>query len=133
MKACKDIKCRRSGQKLRLSEFPVNRRSEDGHYIYCLDCCRRRSRETRRAKGARERTFREQGIDIDRKPMVQSMMAFSQVHDAINKGCKTREEIQQATKLNYDLIGDALAELWEVKGIKLERLSSGEKVWQVAA
>jgi hypothetical protein len=47
--------------------------------------------------------------------------AFSQVYDAVNNGCRTREAIRRETKLDYDLIGDALTELiWECKAIRIQ-------------
>jgi hypothetical protein len=128
MKICKDINCKRAGQKLSLNEFPRDRRAVDQRYVYCKSCCRRRSRELRAARGARE--YRRRELGIERKPMVLSpSMAFSQVYEAVNKGCRTREAIRRETKLDYDSIGEALLELWEVKGLRIERLSSGKRVW----
>jgi hypothetical protein len=128
MKICKDINCKRIGQKLGLSEFPRDRRADDQRYVYCKECCRRRSRELRAQKGARE--YRRRELGIERKLMVLSpSMAFSQVYDAVNNGCRTREAIRRETKLDYDSIGEALLELWEVKGLRIERLSSGKRVW----
>src|ERR1051326_8040214 len=120
MKICKDINCNRRGQMLRLGEFPICRRNDDGRYIYCLECCRRRSRELRAAKGARE--YRRRELGIDRKPMVLSPgIAFSKVYDAVNNGCRTREEIRRETKLDWDSIGEALVELvWECKAIRIQ-------------
>lgn len=121
MKRCKDSKCNRKGQMLRPSEFPICRRNTDGRYLYCRECCRRRSRELRAAKGARE--YRRRELGIERKPNVLSpAFAFSQVYDAVNRGCRTREEIRWATKLDYDLIGEALVELvWECKAIRIQQ------------
>jgi hypothetical protein len=131
MKICKDTKCTRPGQKLSLNEFPRDRRSDSGRYGYCKDCCRRRSRELRAARGARE--YRRRELGIERKPLVLSpSMAFSQVYEAVNKGCRTREEIKWVTKLDYDSIGEALLELWEIKGLRIERLSSGKRLWVVS-
>jgi hypothetical protein len=48
-------------------------------------------------------------------------MAFSQVYDAVNNGCRTREAIRRETKLDYDQIGEALCELlWECKAIRIQ-------------
>ena len=120
MKICKDTNCERAGRMLRLSEFPRCRRNDDGRYIYCLDCCRRRSRALRAARGARENRRRELGIE--RKPNVMSPgIAFSKVYDAVNRGCKTREEIRRETKLDYDSIGEALCELvFDCKAIRIQ-------------
>lgn len=122
MKICKDTNCKRLGQKLSLSEFPRDPRAADGRYAYCKECCRRRSRAIRAAKGARKRTFKR-SLVIERKPMVLSLnpMAFSQVYEAVNNGCRTREAIRRETKLGYDQIGEALCELlWECKAIRIQ-------------
>lgn len=121
MKICKDTKCTRAGQRLRLTEFPRDRRADDGRYVYCKVCCVRRSRELRAAKGARE--YRRRELGIERKPMVLSpnFTAFSKVYDAINKGCRTRESIRRETKLDWDSIGDALTELiWDCKAVRIQ-------------
>jgi hypothetical protein len=53
--------------------------------------------------------------------MVLSGMAFSQVYDAVNKGCRTREEIRRETKLDWDSIGEALTELiFDCKAIRIQ-------------
>lgn len=118
---CKDINCERAGKDLRLSEFPVCRRSKTGRYLYCRSCCIRRSRALRAAKGARERRRRELGIE--RKPNVISPgIALEKVYEALICGCRTREEIRRQTQLDYDLIGDALTELvFDCKAVKIER------------
>ena len=128
-KICKDSNCNRSGQLLSLSEFPRDRRSKDGRYMYCLVCSRRRSRAQREREGARE--YRKRELGIDRKPMVLSsnIIAFNKVYDAVNNGCRTREEIRRETKLDYDEIGDALALWWEIKRLRPERLPDGRRVW----
>lgn len=123
MKFCKDNQCQRLGRLLPLSEFPRDRSREDQRYIYCRECCRRRARAIREAKGAR------QYLKIERKPNViaNSPFAFSLVYDAIKSGATTREEIQRITKLDFDSIGLALCELWEAKGIRIERLGENKR------
>src|ERR1043165_2919954 len=120
MKFCKDSQCRRSGQRLSLSEFPRDQRSDDGRYIYCSECSRRKSRELRARRGAQERRKRDLGID--RIQMVLSdEMAFTKVYDAVNSGCRTREQIRKETKLDYDSIGEALVELvFDCKAIRIQ-------------
>ena len=119
MKICKDTQCKRPGQQLRLSEFPRDRRADDQRYLYCKECSRRRSRAQRERDGARE--YRRRELGIDRKPMILSSMAFSKVYDAVNNGCRTREEIKRETKLDWDSIGDALVELvWDCKAIRIQ-------------
>jgi hypothetical protein len=120
MKACKDTNCTRPGQQLSLSEFPRDRRADDQRYVYCKECCRRRSRDLRASRGARE--YQKRDLGIERKPMVLSpSMAFSLVYDAVNSGCRTREAIQRETKLDYDSIGEALTELiFDCKAIRVQ-------------
>lgn len=122
MKPCRDQQCRRSGQLLTESEFPVNRFLKSGRGIYCLECCRRRQAEFRRRKGARQRRPRRSD-EPGRKPMViiGNGFALSMVYDAIQKGCKTRQEIHEETGLSYDDIGSALVELvWECKAVRIQ-------------
>ena len=59
--------------------------------------------------------------------LARSKFAFSLVYDAIKSGATTREEIQRITKLDWDSIGEALLELWEVKGIRIERLGENKR------
>lgn len=119
MKECKDIYCSRAGRKLSPSEFPRDRRADDGRYVYCLECSRRRSRELRAKRGARE--YRRVELGIERKPMVLSGIAFSKVYDAVNNGCRTREAIRRETKLDWDSIGEALTELiFDCKAIRIQ-------------
>jgi hypothetical protein len=48
-------------------------------------------------------------------------MAFTKVYDAINSGCRTREQIRKETKLDYDSIGEALVELvFDCKAIRIQ-------------
>jgi hypothetical protein len=53
--------------------------------------------------------------------MVLSGIAFSKVYDAVNNGCRTREEIRRETKLDWDSIGEALTELiFDCKAIRIQ-------------
>lgn len=109
MKVCKDQQCRLAGRLQRPSAFPRNRQSDDGRYLYCKECCRRRTNDLRATKG--ERQQRRIDLGLERKPVVKSGMAFSLVYEAIKSGKRTREEIQRSTKLSFDDIGDALVEI----------------------
>lgn len=100
-KVCGDKQCRRKGQRLRLSEFPVDRSRGDGLYVYCKECCRRRSYSGRPKR--------------DPIPKVAGD-PLSLVYSEIQHGPKTREDIRSATRLSFDQIGDALVVLvWECK------------------
>jgi|SRR6185369_2015486 len=116
-KYCKDRLCERAGELLPLDDFPRNAESKDKHYLYCRECCARRSRELRIKKGFKP------GLKITRKPMLAASggLALGKVYDAIRSGYTTREEIQRRTQLDYETIGLALCELvFEAKGVRIE-------------
>jgi hypothetical protein len=56
-------------------------------------------------------------------------MAFTKVYDAVNNGCRTREEIRRETKLDWDSIGEALSLLLEEKGLRIQRLPGDKRIW----
>lgn len=62
---------------------------------------------------------------MPRKPNITTA---ERVRLAIERGAKTREAIQRATHLDYDLLGELLAEMvWESKMIRIERLPEGRQ------
>lgn len=110
MKLCRDKFCDRSGQLLPLSEFTKNRRSSDGRSDYCRMCSRRMNRESYRTPpGSRAR--KRSSIDMN-KVMVQ-------VFTVIREGHRTREKIERETRLSEDVIGDALAMLYDRNHIRI--------------
>lgn len=117
-KICGNKECLRAGQRLGLSEFPLNRQSPDGRYYICKDCAALKTEMIRVSKGKKPRY----SDSVQRKPVMvaqaftASVKAFCEVYDAIKEGCRTRQEIQRKTQLGYDLIGEALVELiWNCK------------------
>lgn len=120
-KVCKNQQCSRVGLLLSLSEFPRNKHSPDGRYLYCLECCRLKTRALRGVKQVRK--YRRQELGIERKPMKMagSGLALSLVYEAIRSGLRTREAIQRKTRLSYDEVGDALTELiWEARAVRIK-------------
>lgn len=117
-KYCKDRLCERAGELLPLDDFPRNRMSKDRHYLFCKECCRRRSRES-----YGKRTGYKAKVIPRRKPMLVAIngLDLSKVYDAIRAGFTTREQIQRRTQLDYETIGLALCELvFEAKGVRIE-------------
>src|SRR5687768_763236 len=120
-KICGNKECLRAGQRLGLSEFPLNRQSTDGRYYICKDCAALKTEMIRVRKGKKPRYS-----GVQRKPMVvaqaftASVKAFCKVYDAISQGCRTRQAIQRKTQLSYDLIGEAIVELvFDCKAVKI--------------
>jgi hypothetical protein len=122
MKLCKDERCRRKGQLLPLTDFAVNNAVADGRYRCCMECARRFSREYRQ-RLKRHRVPNLKAIKVQRKPCT----IMGKVKYAIEQGHRTREAVQQVTKLNEDQIGDALARLWFDRGELESRVVNGER------
>lgn len=117
MKVCRDSQCRRSGQLLRLSEFPLNCRKKDGHSIYCFECSRRRNSEQWLIRKAR----REQGAEVKSRPprKIDEQKVMAQVLAAVRDGHRTREQIEIETRLNEEVIADALAGRWDRDQVRI--------------
>lgn len=119
MKPCTDSQCKRKGELLPLSEFYRNRARVDQHNPHCKECHLRRVHEHRERERARKKAVA--GPEVERKPMVLTSCAFSLVYEAVRKGCRTRQEIHLETGLDYDSIGEALAELvFDCKAVKIQ-------------
>jgi hypothetical protein len=134
MKLCIDKQCRRLGEDLPFSEFPVNRKRQDGRYVYCKECCLRRTHEQRAAKRARK-AARKEALkkarivvqELERKQRVLSPLL--RVKAAIYCGNRTREQIEAATELEMEVVCDKLAELaFDHQSVKIVSLGS-EKVF----
>lgn len=109
VKLCGDKQCRRSGQALRLTEFPRNRIMKNGRHSYCKECSRRQVAESR----ARIRPAKEAQRRIERARRQAEIAAMpspiQRVRFAIQNGARTQAQIGTATRLDKDEIGDALA------------------------
>lgn len=129
MKVCGDKFCRRAGERLRSTQFPRNKNRPDGRNLYCNECSTRRVHQYRAKKKAQRLAQREARakvvVPIQRKP---NITAAERVTLAIQRGAKTREAIQRATRFNYDFLGDLLVQMiWDEKTIKIQRLSTGRR------
>lgn len=122
-KLCVDKQCRRAGRRLKLTEFPHNKKTKSGRHPYCYECTARRQRESRvRVKAAKE-ARRKYEVEVKRKPMVlsETQDPFVKVYWAIVDGCRTREQLRSKTLLGYSAIGDALVELiYECKAVRIQ-------------
>lgn len=104
MKLCRDKRCERSGQLLPLAEFTFNRRNDGGLSEYCCMCSRRRNRESYRTPP---------GIKARKRSSIDQSKVIALVTIAIRDGHRTRERIETETRLNEEVIADALAELYD--------------------
>lgn len=116
MKSCLDPKCRRKDQLLPLTDFYRDNSRRDGYAYICKECKSRRASAERLAK---------KDPEVQRKPC-------ERVYLAVRRGSRTREQIGEATKLDEDVISDALAELWDIGSVKIERVR-GVAVFVAAA
>lgn len=141
MKLCADKQCRRAGIQLALSEFHRNRRCPDGRNGYCKECCLRRVHEFR----DRKREYREVKRQVMRRAKIEKgkplpgageprrkrmvVSPILRVKEAVDRGKRTREEIQRSTRLSFDQVGDSLAVLaFDHQSVRIVRLGS-EKVF----
>ena len=122
MKPCGDKNCRRSGKKLRLTEFPRNRSSPDQRGTYCRECSLRRTHEYRDRKRAHKRAQEAARpvVQVVRKPNV--LAAFDKIKQHVGNGA-TREELHERTGFDYDELGDLLAVMtFDYQALRIERL-----------
>lgn len=125
MKRCIDKQCPSFGRELSLSEFPKNKRRADGYNPYCRGCAVRRVRQYRESKREQKRLKEAaKAREAEPQPIVLSPMVV--VKSAVESGNKTREAIKVATKLEWDDLGDALAELTFTKS-ELRIVRTGSK------
>lgn len=58
----------------------------------------------------------------------QAVISLAKVRNAVKAGCTTRDEIQATTQLDWDQLGEALAELTFERGVlRIERVGSKRK------
>lgn len=130
-KRCLRCKRRKSIEK----HFGICRSRSDGRNPYCKRCVlimvhafRERKREMKR----RVRMVLAQAPE--RKPERICIPGVIQVQRAIKSGCRTREEIKQATKLEWDALGDALLYLaYEINQLQIVRTKTGERYFRLVS
>lgn len=132
MKFCGDKNCRRSGKKLRLTQFPKNRTRSDGRNVYCRECSIRRVKEFRvknREKKQADKAARALALEVQRKANI--LAATYKIKEHVGTGA-TREELHERTGFDYDELGDLLAVMtFDYQALRIERLP--ERKFVVAA
>lgn len=115
-------RCGECKQKLAISNFGICRSRSDGRNYYCKPCIRKKVKAHRERKRAMRlakiqiELARELGIPIvipERKPIIMCgpRSPLEKVREALRNGFLTRAAIRNETRLDFDQIGDALAEL----------------------
>lgn len=117
VKLCSDSQCDRKGRLLPLSEFGKNCRKKDRLSIYCRECSRRRNSEQWQLR--KNRVYAETGAKVRKPAKVDHVKVTADVLMAVENGHRTREQIEVATKLNEELIADALADLWDRDRVRI--------------
>ena len=112
MTQSKTKRCRRCSKPKSIDEFGLNKLYatkglRDGRNIYCKVCCSAWM-NNRRAKDKAAKPPKP-------KPMVvaKPRPAVGKILTAISEGYRTRELIEQKTKLHEDTISNVLAVLWD--------------------
>lgn len=124
--------CPKCDKDLPIDSFGVCKSRSDGRNGYCRVCIvatvkafRQRKREMKAAIKERQRIMEA----LERKPSVTSpyvpLSALAKVRNAVRDGCMTRDEIRARTKLQWDHLCEALAELTFQQGVlRIERVGS---------
>lgn len=104
-----------------IKHFGICRARKDGHNLYCKSCVidivhaqRDRKRAMKRARKRAQDNAKQELAEFQRKPNIVSPIVhtpLSKVWFAVQNGHRTRMEIKNATGLDFDAIGDALATL----------------------
>lgn len=128
MKPRGEKQCGLCKETLPIKSFGICRARSDGRNLYCPSCALDQvhaSRSRKRLRKAAQRAARAHLVVVERKP---NIIAAERVKTAIERGAKTIESIQRATKLKYDFLGELLAEMvWESKTVKIERRPEGRE------
>ena len=112
-------RCRSCNQDLPLSSFGVDRSRLEGLNLYCRPCAYQKVLN-RRARFNRKEQIKKLEPRISRKAMRLSKRSpRSAVLYAIHSGATTREDIRRRTRLQWDVLCDLLAELWDEQEIKI--------------
>lgn len=124
--------CPKCEKKLWIKCFGISKARKDGRNCYCKECALAKVHEFRQRIRAMKAAIRERKAVIEtleRKPNVLSEAAsesvLEKVRNAVEAGCATRDQIQANTKLDWDDLGVALAELTFERGVlRIERVGS---------
>lgn len=127
--------CPKCQKKLSVKRFGVCKSRKDGLNAYCRICIVatvKAFRQRKREMKAAIKVSRVVVETLERKANVLSapakVSALDKVRNAVEAGCATRDEIQANTKLDWDDLGVALAELTFERGVlRIERVGSKRK------
>lgn len=126
MKRTRTKFCPKCQKDLQIDCFGVCKSRKDGRNCYCKVCIVEtvhafRQHNHKAIAAIKERKRIEE--EIERK---KSLLA--KVRDAVKAGCETRSEIHAWTKLEWDQLGEALAELTFERGVlRIERVGKTRK------
>lgn len=129
-------RCPVCNRDLDIDEFGICRPRKDGRNLYCKECIREKVKQHRRLK----KTYRQAQKSLleqpDRKPLVMSpvprITTIDKVRIAIERGARTREEIKDASCLDWDEVTDALAILaFDQRTIQLQKVNSEARFYPV--
>jgi hypothetical protein len=115
---------------LPVSEFGICRARKNGRNLYCKACICEKVKIQR--AGLKEMSAKRKAAQllnglITRKPSVLAKITpADKVLNAVSSGARTQDEIRWKTRLDKDVIGDALAELILDLG-KVVSISVGER------
>jgi hypothetical protein len=107
--------CPRCDQSLPLESFGICKARKDGLNLYCHSCCRNavsaQRKVVREMKRNREAGRKNSPIDYPR-----IVLPEMKVLRAIRRGARTQLQIARQSRLPFDQLGDALAELILIQG-----------------
>lgn len=125
------VRCPKCGNDLPESAFGVCRARPSGRNLYCKVCIIQKvsgQRDLIRAMKQAQASHREAGSLPERElaPRRKQLTLTDRVKLAIQRGCKTRDEIeteiQKTTKVSWDNLSDALAGLaFETQELRIVR------------
>lgn len=116
--------CPKCEKDLPIDSFGICKSRSDGRNGYCRVCIvatvrafRQRKREMKAAIRGHKRMIEA----LERKQFVKSpyvpLSALAKVKNAVRDGCMTRDEIRARTRLQWDNLCEALAELTFQQGV----------------
>lgn len=103
--------CGRCKKELPLDDFGIVRSRPDGHNLYCKVCILEKA-TAQRERMRQMREGRKRFLPEVKKPIPKRLIVGTpnnRLVTAIQNGVHTRTELKYATRLHWDLLGEALA------------------------
>ena len=120
--------CPHCRNNLPIANFGECKARPDGLNCYCKQCALDKVHVFRQRVRAMKAAQKEQKKLIEALERKQAVPSLAKVRNAVKAGCATRDEIQATTQLDWDQLGDALAELTFERGVlRIERVGSKRK------